>query len=222
MRNSFSINNLSRANSSPLKLKGKRPNLSKNLSQKFKFIIHQKAKAADGSQTNRNSREKHFPELGLMKGASLMDLLEKKNSPRNKNKKKKDVSSNHLNVFKIGKNGTRPRLNSHNSDLRDINSNAVHPKNLITIFVISPNEQSGSLRKCLLVNKLQLYVVKQLKFFDEDISAIFRDFLKNWKKNVNDDPYMMHIEEIHWDYPEGCASVVMPNIYGYNLQVDFF
>jgi hypothetical protein len=65
-----------------------------------------------------------------------------------------DQSVSQKNVFKIHKNTTRPRLNSYNSDIRDISNKICHPKNLITIFTISPNEQTGNLRKCLLVNKL--------------------------------------------------------------------
>lgn len=69
------------------------------------------------------------------------------------------------------------------------------------------------------MKKLKIYLVKQLKFFDEDVSTIFRDFLRSWQKNINKDPYVMEIEGVFWEYPEGCTSVVMPNVYGYNLEV---
>lgn len=216
MRTSFSNRKLNRAHSSPLKIKIKgnknKTKHSQNLSQKFKIIINrkltQKSKPNQKpNKTERNSRIISFPSV---KNSSFADIMDKK--PKN--------SKNSLNALKPHKNRPRPRLNSHNSDLRDLNStNNNHPKNLITIFTISPNEPSGSLRKCLLVKKLKIYLVKQLKFFDEDVSAIFRDFLRSWQKNINKDPYVMEIEGVFWEYPEGCTSVVMPNVYGYNLEV---
>lgn len=96
--------------------------------------------------------------------------------------------------------------------------NKIHPCELITLYKINSNKASGIVKKCLHVKTLKLYTVKELIIFDPTVNQIIKDFLVSWYHSCVFDMYLVNINNLVYNFPEGSASIVCDNIPGPSIE----